>query len=125
MTGRIYLYLARRDKKGIKVLNVFPNDGDFPHTRLKDVKSLNLPKNLETSLSKIIFQERMLWEPWIEGANSFKEFRTSLIKRGFTNVPLYVSPTYSQAKVIAQEKDKLNPTMPEKRTIKGMLRKRA
>jgi len=60
LVSDLYLYLARRDKSGIRIL-----DGQ---------------------ITQIIYDARMLWEPWVESANTFEELRASLKIRGYTNI---------------------------------------
>jgi len=81
-TSRLYLYLARRDKKEIKVLTTFQGHA-VPPTRVRDVKHLGLPRELTAKLSQEIHEDRLLWEPWVEAADSFEQLRESLKKRGY------------------------------------------
>ena len=74
---RVYLYLARRDKKGMKVLATF-NGPSYPATRVTDVASLSMSPELERKVSRTIHEDRMMWEPWIEGVRSYDELRQSL-----------------------------------------------
>ncbi len=95
--GKIYLYLARRDKKGVKILTVLNGKPCSPG-RLIDVKKLGLPAILEQQISQRIYQDRMLWEPWIESADKFLELRKSLKNRGFSSLPLSSNPKFIHVK---------------------------
>ncbi|RDJ35637.1 MAG: hypothetical protein DWQ19_12530 [Crenarchaeota archaeon] len=119
-----YLYLARRDKKGIKILIVLKGH-HCPAGRLADIKKLGLPVNLEQQIQNKIYETRMLWEPWIESAENYKELKDSLRKRGFSAVPMGASPLFFPEKesiVSKKIKDvKIGPIIEEKKT---MLRKK-
>lgn len=91
MESRLYLYLARRDKKGMKVLATFKGPL-YPATRVTDIESLNMPKDLERKVARMIHEERMLWEPWIEGVESYNDLRDSLRGRGYSNIPSFHTP---------------------------------
>ena len=84
-TKKLYLYLARRDKKGMEVLTVL-NGPAVPPTRIKDVTSLGLPRQLMSQLKQSIYDDRMYWEPWIEAADTYADLVQSLRKRGYTNI---------------------------------------
>lgn len=103
----IYLYLARRDRQNVRILSTFSGDSSFPHTRVENLKKLNLPKNVESSLSQIIKKDRMLWEPWIEGASKYQSLKKSLEKRGYRNVPNYASNVlFDLAKIVEKKLEK-------------------
>lgn len=94
MTSKItdlYLYLAKRDKSGIRILVKLKSRPQLP-TRLNDVSILHLPEGWESEIKQTIYESRMLWEPWIESSESFDEFKTSLKKRGFSNLPSISNP---------------------------------
>lgn len=85
--SKIYLYLARRDKKGVRILLII-NGSNQAFTRVSDLKLLNLPTNVYNNINSVIFENRMLWEPWVESADSFEAFRKHLDNRGFSGLPL-------------------------------------
>ena len=61
--SRLFLYLARRDKKGLKLVSVFQGEHTYP-IRLQDVPLLNLPNQKESEIKRIIpTNNRMYWEP--------------------------------------------------------------
>ena len=82
LTKKIYLYMTRRDKKGMKVLATFRGQAIQP-TRVSSVQALGLSKDLSSKISLAIHEDRLLWEPWIEAADSFNDLRNSLKKRGY------------------------------------------
>lgn len=85
----LYLYLGRRDKKGIRILAKFKSQKQMA-VRIDNLDSFQLPVGWKEQLTQIIFDSRMLWEPWVESASSFDVFRSNLKIRGYLNVP--VSP---------------------------------
>lgn len=91
---KLYLYLARRDRKGIMLLSTFPAPKDVRPTRVADINSLNLPPKLTKEITETVHENRMLYEPWIESANSFGDLKNSLKKRGYRNLPLNQSPMH-------------------------------
>ncbi len=85
---RLYLYLGRRDKKGVRVVTVL----EGPHThpvRVTDLKSLQLPSGIYEAVDQIVHDNRMYYEPWIEAADSYEDLKVSLTRRGYRD--LYVS----------------------------------
>jgi hypothetical protein len=125
--GNLYLYLARRDKKGIKIISIFPGNGDYPYTRLTDIKTMNLSSKLTGNISNTIYTNRMLWEPWVEGADDYKTLRESLRKRGYSNIPLCGTGLHSDTSVaiVKNEKEKrIIKTPNNPRFVKTMLRRK-
>lgn len=94
MSNKIYIYLGRRDKQGIKILSCFKNSRSYFPTRINDLKLLNLPDKMHGFIDKEIKDNKMMYEPWIQSADSFNNFRQSLIKRGYRNIPLQQSVAY-------------------------------
>ena len=113
-----YLYLGRRDKKGVKVLTVFGSQNS-PRIRVEDIKSLHLYPSLETSLEKTIYEHRFLWEVWIEGANNFEELKEKLKQRGYRNIPMHAEQTHPiKQNTIPYIKKSKNNTMLERNSKK-------
>jgi hypothetical protein len=94
MKNKVYIYLAKRDKKGIKILSCFSNLQKYHPVKINDLKQLNLPEQMYKSLNQQILENKMMYEPWIQSSESFNDFRQSLIKRGYSNVPLQQSVSY-------------------------------
>jgi|GEM_PF-4247403 len=84
---KLYLYLARRDKKGVEILTILHGPA-VPPTRVADVERLGLPRNLTEQLKQSIHDDRMYWEPWIEAADSYADLVATLKNRGYSNVPV-------------------------------------
>lgn len=89
----LYLYLARRDKSAIRILSIFRGKEQAP-TRLDSLAPLNLPNNFQVQLEQVIFNDRLLWEPWIESFESFDDFRNTLRRRAYLNIPISNRPEY-------------------------------
>jgi len=104
MRMMLFLYLAKRNKSQIKLLAVL-NGAECQPMRI-DVKRLSLPSTLTDKLDNYIYQERMLWEPWIESATNYPEFVRSLQRRGFSKLPLCAKPLFEPQleKIISAEK---------------------
>jgi hypothetical protein len=81
-----YLYLARRDKRGLKLVTILKGES-FVNAPLTDLKELNLPPVWQREIEKIIWNNRMLYEPRIETAESFQELQGRLKHRGYTRLP--------------------------------------
>jgi hypothetical protein len=94
----LYIYLARRDKKGIKVISGFSFDGKVYATRVEDIVSLGLNPKIADEIAREASQNRMEYELFAESAASFDELKSSLAKRGYSHLPLqqftgYTNPT--------------------------------
>ncbi len=77
----IYLYLARRDKMGVKLISTIP--GHCLPARVANTHTLQLSLAQLESLNKIVHENRMLWELWMEGAENFETLCDALHHRGF------------------------------------------
>lgn len=93
-TTKLWLYLARRDKTGIRVLSILRGRKYGP-ARIHDISTLQLPAFWQTELDQIIFDSRMLWETWLESADSYDDLREALKKRGYSNIPISSQPEIS------------------------------
>ena len=115
----LYLYLGRRDKGGVRILSKFQGRSQMA-VRIEDLGPLHLPDGWEGQLEQMIFDSRMLWEPWIESADSFDNLRSSLKIRGYTNIPVSSQPEFLSS---ATQMSTINVShLPRKIT---MLRKRS
>jgi hypothetical protein len=95
-TTTLWLYLARRDSKGVKILATLSGRRQSP-VRLTDTSLLSLPSPWKTRIDQLIFEERMLWEPWIETADNFEDLKDSLKGRGYTELPVSGQALFSRA----------------------------
>jgi hypothetical protein len=90
---KTYLYLAKRDKKGIKIVSVFQgNKTNFQ--KINDTGELGLPKNMEDRINQVKHNERMNWELYVESAEDFKSLLHILGNRGYRNLPTSPKPIF-------------------------------
>lgn len=110
----LYLYLTKRDKKGIRILSKFLAAEHIPE-RVTDMSQLPISISVLKSLEQIIYDSRMLWEPWIESAATYDQLKTKLKKRGYTNIPMSAQPElFAPTQTINKESNK--KTMIQKST---------
>ena len=121
---RLFLYLARRDKKGMKLLSTFPYKS-CPPTRVTDLGSLRLPIQLQNAIQKTIRDHGLEWEVWLEAADSYSDLSEGMRKRGYRNVSAPASPMHMmplQSVALGKRPDPVEPQVqPQKR--KGMLKR--
>jgi hypothetical protein len=79
-----YIYLAHRDKEGIKLLGSFKSNQET-HQKINP-NELKLSKDLEKAIAAAVFQNRMKWDLWIESANDYQDLSKKLKNRGFKNL---------------------------------------
>lgn len=84
-SGRVYLFIARRDKSAVKILAIL--SGNPKSGRVTDVTKLGLPDDIRAQVEKYCYDNRMYWEPWIEPAATFQELSTKLVSRGYRGLP--------------------------------------
>lgn len=112
---KTYLYLLRKNKKDFKLLTVLASQ-PVQATKIDNLNYLDLPKSVVSEIDEIIHQYRMDWELWIESANNFDELRTSIERRGVSNMPSTASPihnsySYTDPYVISTDNIKQKNTM--------------
>ena len=83
----LWIYLARRDKTGIKMTSKFRGKKIMP-SRIERIEDLHLPPSYADYIKTLIYEHRMLYEPWIESANDYATLVQNLKLRGYTNVPV-------------------------------------
>lgn len=88
---KLYLYLASRSKKGIKIITILQGKSTSA-SKLVDLKKLDLPLIWQLKIDKIIQDHKMLYEPWIESADSYHELKQRLINRDYKELPLGLVP---------------------------------
>lgn len=84
----LYIYLARRDKKGIKVISGFNFEGKAYAARVEDISRLGLSPQVSAKVAKEAYDNRMEYELFVESAESFEDLKSSLRGRGYSNLPL-------------------------------------
>lgn len=83
---KLYLYLASRSKRGIKLITVLKGDSRVT-SRLTDLSELKLPQVWQNQINRLILDHKMLYEPWIESAKNYNELRERLQTRGYSEIP--------------------------------------
>jgi hypothetical protein len=96
--NRLYIYLARLDRKGIEVVAGFPYGKKVYPTRVRDVASLGMSPTAAHKVSAALAEKRMTHELYAESAGSFEELKKSLRERGYSSLPMqqftgYTKPT--------------------------------
>lgn len=112
---RLYLYLASRSKKGMKLITVLQGE-QAVNSNLTDLTDLNLPPIWQKNIAQIIHENRMLYEARIESADSFMDLAKRLRNRGYKDIPLGAIPilhmqAYKKAPVADTSKCKIKKTM--------------
>jgi hypothetical protein len=92
--SKIYLYLAKRDRQGVKVVMVLQGK-ETPPTRLTDASLMRLTPEILPELQNILHDHRMEWEPWVESASNYEDLRKKLERRGYSNLPLKSQPLHT------------------------------
>lgn len=111
----MYLYLARRDKMGARVVTVL-DAPERPPTRLTDLKSLQLPAGMHDSIERIFHENRMYWEPWVESASDYAELRKKLQTRGFQRLYPSCKPMFDGTSLLLPPKVSMKKH-PKKKTM--------
>lgn len=116
--GMLYLYLAARNKKGLKVIATFSGKNvKCPiRTRIENVNQLKLPAETYTKVKNIIEENRMNYECWLEEVESSQDLKDKLIKRGYSSLP---NINY----LIIETHEVIDINLDKQKTIKTMLRK--
>jgi hypothetical protein len=90
MKNQIYIYLAQRDKKGIELLTNFSNKTFCYPTKINidNLEKIQLSKNISNFIKSEFIKNKLTHDLYIESAASPIEFRASLVRRGYKNIPL-------------------------------------
>jgi hypothetical protein len=88
MASSLYVYLARLDKKGMKVIGSIPFGQKVYATKVSDIEKLNLKPELSAKIAKEAYENRMMYELYLESADSFEDLKGSLRKRGYSSLPM-------------------------------------
>ena len=98
-----YIYLLRRDKKGLMLVATMPFDREIPATRIVS------PNNFPPEILSIIEENKMMWEPWIESSDSYKNLKSSLLRKGYSKLPITAMPKFVVNQPINFEKTPESP----------------
>lgn len=97
--NEMYVYLARRDRKGVKILASFDHSSTVHPTKvdLKDISGLGMDPGVNSVVAKEAFDNRMHYELYLETADSFEGLRSSLAGRGYSRIPSHkISPVINR-----------------------------
>lgn len=92
----IWIYLGRRDKSGIKILSQFRGK-KIMATRITNLFDLQLPTDYHEFIAKEIYDNRFLYEPWIESSSNYAAFKQQLSNRGYYNLPVSNMPKFGNS----------------------------
>lgn len=92
----IWIYLGRRDKSGIKILSQFRGK-KIMATRITNLFDLQLPTDYHEFIAKEIYDNRFLYEPWVESASNYAAFKQQLSNRGYYNLPVSNMPKFGNS----------------------------
>jgi hypothetical protein len=85
--SRIYLYLAGRNRRGVRVLATMTGENVGP-TRVNDLTDLGLPAQQVAEINSAVRQNRMDYELWAESAENATELAANLKARGYSKFAL-------------------------------------
>lgn len=85
----IYIYLAKRDKIGIKIIIGLKSKQKIYATKISDLRTLNLKSDVHNLIEKEFLKNKMNYDLYAESANSFNDLKSSLRKRGYKNLPMH------------------------------------
>ena len=92
----MYLYLARRDKSSVKMLMVL--QGEARSGRVENLGSLGLPPEILETVENEVKTHGLLWEVWIDPAESYHQLKQKLRNRGFSELPISSNPAVNQVR---------------------------
>ena len=89
----IYLYLTKRDKKGMRIIAKFlSKEQSAIRITEENITNLSIPINILNDINKKIYDSRMMWEVWAETSDSYLSLKKLLKKRGYKNIPMSAQP---------------------------------
>jgi len=94
-----YVYLAKRDKRGIKILTIFQSQNHIPE-RANNLSEIPMEINVLQKIQQIVYDNRLNWEPWIESAGTYDQLKAKLKKRGYTGIPMSQQPEVPSPKKV-------------------------
>lgn len=88
---KLYLYLASRSKQGIKIISTLQGEQRVA-SKVQNFEDLKLPPVWNNAVQRIVYENRMLYELWIEEAPSYQHLREQLKARGYRQLPMACTP---------------------------------
>ena len=105
-----FLYLCRRDKKGVLLLLILSGD-KIPKTYVDNFDNIGLPENIRFKLDNYYIPLRFHWQIVIESDDNFDSIKKRLHKNGYKNIQFDNSPLFLNLESI---KLKILEKMPKK-----------
>ena len=94
--NKLYIYIANRNKDGIKILTTFNYSKNINPTKILDIDKIGLEPELENNIINYYHNYRMHWDLYVETSDSFKSLKQSLKNRGYYNLPLLPSNLFQE-----------------------------
>lgn len=87
--NQIYVYLAKKDKKGIKTIASFSSNIKCYPTKveLENLDQVQLASSIKNTIYEEINKNKLIYDIYIESSDSFENLRKSLLERGYKNIP--------------------------------------
>ena len=79
------------------------------YSRIEKLTSLGLSAAWEKQISNVVYENRMMWELWVETAKDWETLKKALRKRGYRNVPNHSGPMITGIKASNEIKGKQEP----------------
>lgn len=57
------------------------------NSKIDNLKNLSIPLNWELEIKRIIDENSMLYEPWMQTATDYQELKQKLKIKGYSNIP--------------------------------------
>lgn len=124
--NKLYIYIANRNKDGIKILTTLASSQKINPTKIIDISKIGLEAELENNILNYYNNYKMYWDLFIESSDSYKNFKESLKNRGFYNLPLFSSNLFQEKfEPVVKTKQKQSYVTIKSKEIKAktMLRK--
>ena len=74
---------------------------------MSDVNTLGLSAKNAAEIQKVIKENKMDWEPWLESAKDFASLKRNLSKRGYKGLPISNKPEIYYSTMKLKNVDKL------------------
>lgn len=94
----LWFYLVRRDRKAVRLL-AKASGKDVMANRIDNIDQFNLPDDWTTKIKQITYDNRMLWELWIESFDSYNDLKAALNARNYSNIPMSPQPEISASRI--------------------------
>jgi len=88
-----FLYLCKRDKKGVLLLLTFNGD-KIPKTFLNDFENIGLPENIRKKCEEYYNPLRFNWQIVVESDDNFDLIKKKLHKNGYKNIQFDNAPLF-------------------------------